>query len=94
MPIKAKDMRKCLLNKFNLVEDRSFSHPKYVLYIDDRKYAVTEISHGGKEISDSILGQMAKQLWVNQGKLKKMVSCQIDKDAYYSHVLNTQRRKR
>lgn len=86
MPFKTRDVADRLLGKFHFsVSDKD--HKVYELYINQKKIARTKISHGGKEISDAILTQMAKQVGVQRlNYFKEMVLCTKTNDDYLEEI--------
>lgn len=62
--------------------DHTFFH-----YIngDGKKTAVmTKISHGKSEISDPLIGQMAKQVNLSKNQFMDLVNCPLSKEEYES----------
>lgn len=81
MPKPAKDVTAGLQHKgFQLREnDHSFFH----LFVDGKKTIVsTKISHGEKEISDSLLGMMARQVKLTRRQFNDLVDCPLTLEEY------------
>lgn len=81
MPKPARDVAASLQQKgFQLREnDHSFFH----LFVDGKKTIVsTKISHGEKEISDSLLGMMARQVKLTRKQFNDLVDCSLKFDDY------------
>ena len=89
MPIPKEDLRRCLIRKFGFEETEGSKHEAVALYIDGYKVATTRFSRSHGQISDPILTQIAQQIWVQLGYLKKMVECTKSKDDYLAHLRNT-----
>ncbi|MHA1280331.1 MAG: type II toxin-antitoxin system HicA family toxin [Candidatus Helarchaeota archaeon] len=86
MVFKTRDVRGKLLNKFHFVEVDN-KHKKYALYHNGKKVVLTSISHGGSEIYDGILKQMAKQVGVYQlGYFKEMILCTKSQSDYLTEL--------
>lgn len=65
MPKAAKDVAAGLERKGFQLRDND--HSFYHLYVDGKKTMIfTKISHGEKEIHDSLLGAMARQVKLNR----------------------------
>lgn len=58
----------------------------YVLRIGEKQVARTLISHGVRELSDSLLSLIARQMKITPVQLKKIVSGEIGRTDYY-HLL-------
>ena len=86
MPFKTRDVEDRLVGKFHFsVYDKD--HKVYELYINQRKVVTTKISHGGREINDSILAQMAKQVGVKRlSYFKEMMLCTKSSDDYLQEL--------
>ncbi len=62
-PRKTKDIQKVLLKKGFKIYPQKEHHQFYYLTIDDIKYPIyTYFSHGKKEYSKSLMGEIKKQL--------------------------------
>lgn len=62
-------------------------HCLYFLVVDGKKTAIkTLLSRGGKDYSDSLLGQMAKQLRVTKKELIGLIDCHISGDDYVERL--------
>ncbi len=59
--------------------DHTFLH----LYVEGRKTPVyTKISHGAKEVSDQLLGVMARQLRLSRQQFLALVDCPLTETEY------------
>lgn len=81
MPKPAKDVAAGLLKKgFEL---RQNDHAFYHLFVDGKKTIVsTKISHGEREITDSLLGMMARQVKLTRKQFNDLVDCPLEFDEY------------
>lgn len=63
--------------------DHTFLH----LYVGGRKTAIyTKVSHGAKEISDKLLGVMARQVRLSRQQFLALVDCRLS-EADYLRIL-------
>ncbi len=59
-------------------EERHSSHQFLVLFIDGKKTSIsTFVSHGKKEITDSLMHKMAKQLQLPHKRFCELVDCSM-----------------
>ena len=82
MPRKTRDVEKALQTKgFQL---RQSKHRHFIYYnLDGKKTLVrAETSHGDREISDSLLGEMAKQCYLRREEFDRLIDCPLDQNAY------------
>lgn len=78
-----KDVRKALVVKLGAWEDRSRKHPKYKVFDDRGIYlGSTHISHGAKDINNSLLKLMAGQLKIRTSEFIAIIICELDRDDY------------
>ncbi len=89
MPIPKSKLRKCLIKKFGFEEVRGSKHEALALFIDGQKVATTRFSRSHKEISDTILKMMAREIWVQLKYLKEMYSCTKNPDDYLTFLRET-----
>jgi hypothetical protein len=82
MPKAKRDLRRCLIRKFGFSEVAGSKHEALALIVDERKVATTRFSRSWREIDDSMLRQIARELWVSSRELKQMCDCTIDRDGY------------
>lgn len=62
---------------------RSSHHTFYHLYVDGKKTLVfTKISHGEREISDSLLKLMARQLRLSRAEFIRLIECPLSAQEY------------
>jgi hypothetical protein len=87
MPIPSNKLCKTLTNKFKFELIGGTKHERVALFIEDKQVATTGFSRGSKkDISDSLLGQMAREIFVTPGFLKKMNDCTKDYDDYVAYL--------
>lgn len=86
MPIRSSDLERMYQGKLG-AELRVGKHRIYTIWHDGRKLAITEISHGSMEYSESLLGRVAKQLKVNRRQLQDLLDCPMSRSDYVAHVL-------
>jgi hypothetical protein len=61
------------------------THHRYYTYTTrdgDVSDAVTHVSHGTKEIGDSLLGRMARQCLLPKKEFLRLVDCSLTREAY------------
>jgi hypothetical protein len=86
MPILKRDLRRCLIQKFGFEEVPGSRHEAVSLIVEGRKVATTRFSRSGRDIDDSLLTLMARQIRVNLSTLKQMHSCTVGLDEYLAHL--------
>src|ERR1017187_5897676 len=79
------DVRRQLKSKFKFEESET-DHHIYTLVVEDKVVRWTKVSHGNKEIYDTLIGKMAQQLGVRNKQFSEMINCSISKDQYYSLI--------
>lgn len=58
-------------------------HVFFHLWIDGKKTSVyTKLSHGEKEVSDSLLGMMARQVKLNRRQFDNLIDCPLSAEDY------------
>jgi len=68
-------------------DGRATDHIMFTYYDGSEPTAVwTKLSHGEKEISDSLIGEMASQVRLTNAEFKKLIECTLD-EAGYREVL-------
>ncbi len=79
------DISSSLLRKgFRLSEG---DHHRYIFYNGDSETTVrTKISHSGKDIGDTLISTMSKQLKMNKNDFLKFVDCKISKEEYTQYL--------
>lgn len=89
MPRKQRDIATGLKSKgFN--EDSSGHHIYYILLdADGRKSTIkTKMSHqsGGAEISDNLIGKMARQVKLSTREFLNLVDCPLSREEYLAKI--------
>ncbi|MGE0085531.1 MAG: hypothetical protein AB7S75_14055 [Desulfococcaceae bacterium] len=85
MPVSVRILDHILVNILGF-ERRMGRHQIYVLRIGEKQVARTLISHGVREISDSLLSLIARQMRITPVQLKKIISGELGRTDYY-HLL-------
>ena len=84
-PRKARDVEKALLCKG--FEKRESHHTFLHLFVDGKKTRVwTKISHGSKDISDPLLGQMSRDLAISRRDFEDLVDCPLSREEYLAKL--------
>lgn len=79
--LKPRDISTSLLKKGFKTKDGD--HTYFILYIQDRKTSIfTKISHGKREIDDSLIKRMAGQIKLDKNQFMRLIECSIDHDKY------------
>lgn len=68
---------------------QSDTHHRYFIYYTEaglKSKIRTKTSHGGKELDDWLLGQMAKQCCVSRKEFLDLVDCPLDQKGYEAKV--------
>jgi hypothetical protein len=87
MPKSKRDLRKCLLSKFQFSEEKKRPHEAVALFVDGKQVATVYFSRSWDDIDDEMLGYIArKQLWVTSKYLRGMYDCTINRDDYLQHL--------
>lgn len=81
MPRDAREVMGALQRKgFHLVQR---DHAYFQLYVDGKKTPIyTKVSHGEREIHDSLLGAMSRQLRLSKGQFGELVECPLSEAEY------------
>jgi hypothetical protein len=81
MPLPAKEIRASLLRKG--FQRRNGQDVYLHLWADGKKTPVyTKISHGEREVHDSLIASMAKQVKLSKRQFFELVECSIDAEEY------------
>ena len=90
MPFKYREVRGALTHKLGLELDVSFDHPVFAFWHDGMVIAKTHMSHGsGREVSDSVVSAMARQLGVTGPQLRGSIDCRISPESFAELVLDS-----
>lgn len=75
-------------SKLQMRVDSKRDHHFYELCIDDQWVLQTKVSTGTgyRELGDSLLAQIAKQLRVDKRQLTDLVNCPMGYDEYIEHL--------
>lgn len=86
MPKKVRDVSGALKRKGFLEEMRD--HRYYVFYRGGKKTSInTKISHGETEISDGLLGKMARQMHLSRLEFDSFVECTLSEEKYTKKMI-------
>jgi hypothetical protein len=92
MPIERKKVSAALLAKG--FRNRQNDHAFFCLWVGNQKTSVfTKISHGSgyKDLDDSLVGKMAKQVGLSIGQFRDYVECNLSENEYVE-ILRQRRR--
>lgn len=77
------DLHAALLSKGKTTEDRSSHHVFYILEIDGKRYRATKVSHSAHgQMSDELIGAIAREMHLKTKELKDFVNCTISRDEW------------
>lgn len=82
MPVSARRMDSIPVHELGF-RRKGRKHRVYVLEIGGREVARTLISHGTREITDRMMGVMARQMGITSSQLMDIVNGRLDREAYY-----------
>lgn len=87
MPRKQSDVEKSLLAKgFQSAKgDHNFFH--YYSKAGKKTRVFTKTSHGLREIDDSLLGCMARQVKLQRADFERLIDCPLDRDTYEKKLI-------
>jgi hypothetical protein len=86
VPLDARAVAQVLLGKMKGDEDRRRDHVFYFFQVDGRVVMRTKISHGAREIADSLVGMMARQLKLSGSEFRAYVDCSKSADEFERHL--------
>lgn len=89
MPIPKQDLRRCLIKKFGFEAVEGSKHEAVALFLDDHKVATTRFSRSQRDIPDTILGIIAREICVQLGDLKSMYGCSLSREDYLELLRRT-----
>ena len=78
-------LRHILGTKLGAEESRESNHSYFYWDVDGKQHRVAKISHssrGSEQISDFILEDTAKRMYLERAELVEFVNCSISKDDY------------
>ncbi len=87
MPRKQSDVEKSLgVKGFQSVKgDHNYFH--YYSKAGKKTRVFTKTSHGSREIDDSLLGCMARQVKLTRGDFDRLIDCPLDRDTYEKKLI-------
>lgn len=84
--LKTSKIKTALGNK-GFIKGKTKKHHKYRYYKSNKKTAIfTIISLGAKEIDDSLIAIMAKQLKIKRKEFINLIKCTLSKEKYYELI--------
>lgn len=89
MPRKQDDVEKSLLKKGFLPSGGDHNFFFYRSKAGKKTIVRTKTSHGGKEIDDNLLSQMAKQCKLTNKDFGLLVDCPLSRDDYEKKLIAT-----
>ena len=87
MPRKQADVEKSLLNKGFQLGGGDHNYFFYYSKAGKKTIVRTKTSHGGKEIDDNLLAQMAKQCKLTNKDFGLLVECPLSRDDYEAKLV-------
>lgn len=89
MPFATRQVRRALVRKHGFVEDTSGPHRVFKRWHQGRLIGITELSHGasGRDVSETLLGLMAKELGVRGPEFRGAIDCRVDPNTFLSALL-------
>ncbi len=87
MPRKQADVEKSLLNKGFQAGGGDHNYFFYHSKIGKKTIVRTKTSHGGREIDDNLLAQMAKQCKLSNKDFGLLVECPLSRDDYEAKLV-------
>ncbi|GEM_PF-3364209 len=87
MLIQKEDLRRCLISKFGFEEVAGSKHEAVLIFVGGRKVATTRFSRSQRNIDDTIMKLIARQIWVQLGYLKQMYNCARFREDYLRHLV-------
>ena len=72
------ELRSALLSKGKTSEDRKSHHIFFFIEVDGKNYRATKFSHSARgQITDDILGAIARQMRLTSKELRNFVDCAV-----------------
>jgi len=88
VPLTSREVKQALLTK-GFLEDRQRDHRYYFFHYAGKKSQVyTKISHGAREIDDSLCSMMARQMKLNTSQFRNFVDCCLSEEMYAQILIN------
>lgn len=82
MPRKQDDVEKSLLKKGFLAGGGDHNFFIYHSKVGKKTIVRTKTSHGGKDVDDNLLSQMAKQCKLTNKDFGRLIDCPLSRDDY------------
>jgi hypothetical protein len=87
LPFKARDVKQALKSK-GFEEDPKRDHLYYLLYYQGKKTGIyTKVSHGQREIPDSLFARMAGQIRLSSRQFQDFVDCGLEYEDYLNMLI-------
>jgi len=78
-----RELRSALVSKGEATEDRARHHAFYLIEVDGKSYRATKFSHSARgQISDDILGAIARQMRLKIKELRDFVDCAVTREQW------------
>jgi len=87
MPRKQVDVEKSLVMKGFQASKGDHNYFHYYSKSGKKTRVFTKTSHGAREIDDSLLGSMARQLKLCRRDFERLVDCPLDRDTYEQKLI-------
>lgn len=91
MPRKQSDVAKSLKAKGFAPSSGDHNYFHYHSKAGKKTSVFTKTSHGAKELSDSLLGKMARQCGLSRLDFDLLVECPLDRDTYEQKLIASER---
>lgn len=87
MPRPQRDVEAALLRKGFVQHETDHSYFVYFRTNGQKSVFKTKTSHGAREISDPLLGQMARQVGLNKRDFLDLVDCPMSRAVYETRAM-------
>lgn len=87
MPRKQSEVEKSLGLKGFLPSKGDHNYFHYYSKAGKKTRVFTKTSHGSREIDDSLLGCMARQVKLTRSDFDRLIDCPLDRDAYETKLI-------
>jgi hypothetical protein len=78
-----RELHSALLSKGAATEDRTRHHVFYLIEVDGKMYRATKLSHSAHgQISNDILGAVARQMRLRTKELRDFVDCTVTREQW------------
>ena len=88
MPRKQSEVEKSLCVKGFLPSKGDHNYFHYYSKVGKKTRVFTKTSHGSREIDDSLLGCMARQVRLTRSDFDRLIDCPLDRDAYETKLID------